>query len=180
MTLGLTQPVTLGDPVPAWEFAVLTPEFSHWPVQLLYDLLTIWLCEKGRIERGQFFPMRFFRDIHGRLCAGNTIGPMRGLYLWNDSDNRCFKTESGAFGLMVAISVTEDEDRLAQETTPAHLVLLLRRMKIGQVSSPFRLSVLECTGASSEWERIRQLSHDDVLRELELTTMSLGSNEHPD
>jgi hypothetical protein len=174
MTLGLTQPVKLGDAALEWEFALKANEHAMWPQQVLFDLLTYWLDQKPRIRRGLFLPLTFFLNAGEQLCAGLTsrtdrlrvVGAVRGLYLWDDLEHLRFEVSSGEFGLMVAVAVTEDEIQLARSTTPPHLLLLLKRMQIGQVSDPLRESVLTLPGAEAEWERVRTMSHDQAVIEL--------------
>lgn len=174
MTLGLTQPSKQGDAVPEWEFALKAKEQAQWPHQILFDLLTYWLDQKPTIQCGLFLPLAFFLNAGDQLCAGLTgnlnglrvVGAIRGLFLWDDSEHLRFKVSSGDFCLIVAVAVTEDEVQLARGTTPPHLLLLLKRMQIGQISDPFRKSVMTLPGAGAEWERIRAMSHDQAVTEL--------------
>ena len=175
MTLGVTQPAKRGDAVPAWEFAVKAKEQAKWPLQILYDLLTYWLDQKPKLRRGLFLPLAFFLNADGQLCAGltgkldqlNVVGAIRGLYLWDDLEHLRFKVSNGDFGLLVATAVTEDEIQMARGTTPPHLLLLLKRMQITQLSDPLRKSVMSLSGAETEWETIRAMSHDQVVSELD-------------
>jgi hypothetical protein len=181
MTLGLTQPIELGEPAYKWEFAVRAKEYAQWPVDLLYQFLTQWLWEggvgKSKMGFGSHFPFMFFNDRAGNLWAGisdstsvpelKPIGSIRGLYLWRDWSHTTFETSSGKFSLLTVIAVTGDEDRLADETTPTHLLLLLREMGVNHVCDPMRQSVLLVPEASKRWKRIKSLSHDDAYGELE-------------
>lgn len=174
MTLGLTQPIRAGDALPEWEFALKASELATWPHQILFDLLTYWLDQKPKIRRGLFLPLTFFQDSNDRLCAGLTektdrlsvVGDIRGLYLWGDSESLQFKVSSGDFGLLVAIAVTEDEIKMARRMTPPHLLLLLKRMQIGQISNPLRKSVTTLRGAGAQWDRVCAMSHDQAVGEL--------------
>jgi hypothetical protein len=175
MTLGLTQPNAMNNVVPPWEFGLKAKEQATWPVQLLYDLLTYWLDQKPGIRRGFLLPLTFFRDATRALCAGladpldglDLVGSIRGLYLWDDLEHVRFKVSRGDFGLMVGVAVTEDEIQLARQTTPPHLLLLLKRMQIMQLSDPLRESVMTLPGAEREWERIRAMSHDQAVTALD-------------
>ena len=176
MTLGLTQPRENSDCAVDWEFCVKTPSQAHWAVQLLFDLTTYLLSVDCHVGRGLYLPLAFFRDPHGAICAGLTSaaqspelvaeGLIRGLYLWPDSDAFTFEVSSGAFGLMSAIGVTDDEDQLAQQATPPHLLLLLKEERIGQLMCAFRNSVLTDPDARRRWNKIQQLSHTDILKKL--------------
>jgi hypothetical protein len=139
---------------------------------MLYDSLTYYLSENGEVERGMYLPLVFFQNRAGETCAAlsedssglDTVGEISGLYLWDDYAGLEFQVSSGDFGLLTAIAVTTDEDRLAQETTPAHLLLLLFEMGIGQISDPHRESVTRLPRAQAKWDVIRRMSHEDVVR----------------
>jgi len=175
MTLGLTQPLHSTDTAFPWEVSIRTNSHEEWPCDLLYQLLTQWLWEKGDMGFGYHLPFVFFTDRGGKLWSGisddvaelNVVGTLRGLYLWTDERRVSFKSSSGDFGLLAVVGVTEDEDRLANSTTPAHLMLLLRRMGISQVCDPYRRSVLSIPGATDQWRRIERMSHDDAFDELQ-------------
>jgi hypothetical protein len=68
---------------------------------------------------------------------------------------------------MVAVAVTQDEIEMARAATPPHLLLLLKRLGLGQISDPSRQSVMTLPGAAAAWERIRYTPHDDVVAELD-------------
>jgi len=176
MTLGLTQPLNATDPAYPWEFAVRAKEYCEWPVDLLYQLVSQWLWEKGELWFGCHLPLKFFIGHDGKMwpsIAGElvqhrrVVGTIRAAYLWTDVARLRLKASSGEFGLLTAVGVTEDEDKLAMETTPAHLMLLLRRMGVSQACDPYRRSVLYLPSASEEWDRIKAMSHDDAFDELE-------------
>lgn len=175
MTLGLTQPLRESDQAYPWEFAVRANEHAEWPADLLYQLLTQWLCENGDMGFGYRLPLFFFNDRGGKMWAGVTddvsglklIGSLRAMYLWTDETKLRFRLPSSEFGLLTVVAVTEDEDRLAQQTTPAHLLLLLQRLGVKQVCNPHRQSVLAMPNASSQWETIQGMSHDDAFDELQ-------------
>jgi hypothetical protein len=178
MTLGLSQPLNVGDEAYQWEFAVCASQHDKWPVDLLYQLLTHWLCEKGNMGFGYYLPLAFFRDRSDNLWAGltgdlsalDTVGSIRGLYLWADEERTRFRVSSGEFGILTVIAVTADEDLLAQASTPAHLRLFLKEMGITQVCDPYRPSVLATPEADRVWERIRAMTHDEVFDKLQTAT----------
>ena len=176
MTLGLTQPLHASDAAYSWEFAVRTKEHAEWPVDLLYQLVSQWLWEEGDMGFGSHLPLKFFIGHDGKMWASvagdlvqhrRVVGTIRGLYLWTDFAHLRFRVSSGEFGLLTATGVTEDEDDLANETTPGHLMLLLRRMGVTQLCDPHRRSVLLLPGASDEWKRIERMAHDDAFDELQ-------------
>jgi hypothetical protein len=175
MTLGLTQGVERTDSAYPWEFCIRAREMAEWPVDLLYQLVTQWLCEKGKMGFGYHLPLRFvvggdgvlWASISQRVDDRQVVGPIRGHYLWSDQASREFETSNGNFSLQCIVAVTEDEDRLAQAATPAHLLLLLRRLAVDQICDPFRQSVLTQPQAESEWAAIEGLAHDEVLPELQ-------------
>ena len=99
MTLGLTQPVKPGDIVPGWEVALKAKEQAKWPHQILFDLLTYWLDQKPKIQRGLFLPLSFFLNASDQLCAGlagglgtfEGCGSNSGLLFWDDSEHLPFQ-----------------------------------------------------------------------------------------
>lgn len=175
MTMGLTQPVAEGEKAYPWEFSVRTAGNQEWASDLLYQMLTQWHWKKGGIWFGSLLPLVFFTDRGGKLWSGmtddasglNVVGSIRGLYLWTDERCLRFSVSTGAFSLLSIVGVTEEEVRLANETTPAHLMLLLRRIGVTQVCDPHRRSVLSLPGATEEWDRIKGMLHDDALDELQ-------------
>ncbi|MFN6107423.1 MAG: hypothetical protein ACK5EA_23625 [Planctomycetaceae bacterium] len=175
MTLGLSQPLQSTDKAFPWEFSVRTRRHEEWPSDLLYQLLTQWLWEKGDMGFGYHLPFMFFTDREGKLWSGisedvtglKVVGTIRGLYLWTDERRVTFEASSGDFGLLSVVGVTEDEDLLAKSTTPAHLMLLLRRMGISQTCDPYRRSVLSMSGVTDRWRFIESMSHDDAFGELQ-------------
>lgn len=175
MTLGLTQPVSSDEPAYPWEFCVRTRVHAQWPIDLLYQFLTQWHWTKGEMWFGYHLPLVFFTDGIGTLWGGltdkvdglNIVGSLRAVYLWADERCLSFNVSTGDFGLLTMVAVTEDEDNLAEEATPAHLMLLLRRMGIDQICDPHRQSVLSLPGAYNEWADIKGMSHESALAELQ-------------
>jgi len=175
MPLGLTQPLLQDHTAYPWDFSVRTKERADWCVDLLYQLLTHWLWTKGKMWFGYHLPLKFFTGHDGKIWASiaervqhiEVVGAIRGLYLWTDKAGLRFNVTGGEFGLLTVVAVTEDEDRLARETTPAHVMLLLRRMGVDQVCNPHRHSVLLLPSASKEWANIQGMSHDDAFNSLQ-------------
>jgi hypothetical protein len=175
MTLGMTQPLRSKDRAYPWEFAVRVDEPAEWPADLLYQLVTQWLYENGDIGLGYRLPLVFFKDPAGKLWAGLTddtsglslASSIRAMYLWTDETGLRFHVSTGEFGLLTVVAVTEDEDCLAQETTPPHLLLLLKRLGVTQVCDPYRRSALTKSNAISEWSMIKTLPHDDAYEQLQ-------------
>lgn len=175
MTLGLTQPIERGEVASSWEFCVRSTSAESWVPQLLYDLVTYYLSEGAQVYKGMYLPLVFFQDGAGKTCAGlaedrtglKIVGEMSGLYLWDDFEHLAFHVSTGTFGLMTAIGVTQEEDMLAQEATPSHLLLMLEQMGVGQVLDPNRQSVMRLPGALVKWKAIREMPHDAVIRRLQ-------------
>lgn len=171
MTLGLSQPLLPSDPGYPWEFAIRAATQCTWPADLLYQLITQFLFSNGDMDYGYYFPLSFLHDNGGRLYAGladdstgvKRIGSIHGMYLWVDELGTQFTTSSGGFRLLTVVGVTEDEDRLAQEATPAHLMLLFRILEVTQLCDPTRQSVLKEPGASFEWSKLCDLSEEEVF-----------------
>ena len=105
------------------------------------------------------------RDIPGYFLS--RTGEARAVILWPElSRSEPFRTSTGTFDLLVATTITEDEWKLARETSTAHLLALLVACGVGQRSDPHRLGVLEDERARRAWKRIAKLSPDGVLEEL--------------
>ena len=176
MTLGLTQPLRATDKAFTWEFCIRTKQKVSWPVDLLYQLLSQWLWEKGDMGFGYHLPFTFFVGHDGNLWASisesvgdcEAVGTIRGIHLWADASRIRFRTSADQFSLLTAVGVTEDEDRLAVATTPAHLMLMLRRMGVRQICDPYRQSVLSMPGAVDQWRRIERMAHDEALDALQV------------
>ena len=119
-------------------------------------------------------PARFFRDRSGSLCAGladdrltlDTVGDMRGLYLWDHAQGPTISVSSGDFTLMNAVTVTAEEEDLAKRTSPPHVLLLLHRLGVGRVCDPVRESALTLPRGQAEWKQVLAMSHEEVVREL--------------
>ncbi len=173
MTLGPTQPADIGMSPLCWEFAINVGAPAAWPYQVLFDLISHWLYDRAEIGPGYLLPLLFFESVDSCLCAGlgraidklKVVGAIRGIYLW-DLDHRRFRVSSGEFGLLIGVPVTNDEIELADRSTPAHLMLLLKRLNVLAAADPMRGSVLERPDAEAHWRQIRELPEPRVLAEL--------------
>lgn len=171
ITLGMTHPLEAGKDASKYEFSIRTRRHTDWPIDLLYQLVTQWLCEDGVMGFGYQISLLFFVDSSNKLMPSisdeidylNVQGDIRRLYLWPDEDRIVFKPQEGHFTLLSVVATTEDEGMLADETTPAHLMLLLKRMEVFRYCDPFRRSVLESSKSQIEWNKIRLLTHDQAL-----------------
>lgn len=176
MTLGLSQQ-RADTPTYRWEYAVNTITANDWASDLLYQLVTQWLCERGKMGYGYSLPLLFFHDPAKKLWAGvieesteiEAVGNIRGMFLWIDRHKTTFRTSLGDFGILSVICVTRDEEELAAICSPAHLVLLLRRLIPEDVCDPWRQSVTSNSRFQSEWANIQRLSDDDVFAALATT-----------
>lgn len=114
MTLGLTQPLHRSDPAYPWEFSIRAKGMAEWPVDLLYQLVTQWLCEEGQIGFGYHLPLIFFigsdgnqwASISDRVFNHPIVGSIRGLYLWTDHTQGPFQISTGEFSLLNVVAVT--------------------------------------------------------------------------
>jgi hypothetical protein len=182
---GLTQPL---EPQPRvlgrWsgygcEFGILTREKSHWPVEVLHQLMTYWKSEGATIGIGHRVPLAFFgrhssNEVHpelGMVQEGGTVPPvgeMRALLFWKYGlQPKPLCTRTGYFDVLIGTTITQGEWQLAKETSSAHLVLLLARAGIGQVSDLRRQTVTEDPRWSAGWDEINTLPEERVLRLLE-------------
>jgi hypothetical protein len=175
LSLGITQPVEEGAARSDWEFCVYSRSAQSWPNRLLYELVSGWREAPDHLSRGHWLPVTFFKNARGQLdCAAATLpdsvqreGAMRGLYLWPSTmDRTLFEVNTGNFFLMCATLVTENEERLADRTSPPHLLLALKRLGIGQVSDPYRESACMMPGFEEVWTDIERLGHGDAVRQL--------------
>ena len=178
---GLTQPDEPQPPVPGqWsgygcEFGIATREKSPWATEILYQLLTYWKSEGLPIGPGARVPLAFFGQdspstIQPRLgmIEGDEptppIGEMRALLFWQ---YRCqpkpLWTSTGYFDLVIATTITQEEWDFAKETSSAHLMLLLERAGIGQLSDLHRSSLTSDPRWQAELETVRSLAEEQAL-----------------
>ncbi len=177
ISMGLSQPLNANEKGHAWELGVYSNPEETWPAELIYDLVLGFAKHPGWLDEGHCLPLTFFRDHLGKLDCGSfsadsderirPVGELRSLYLWHDMDlRRTVETELGSFYLMIATGITADEEEAGDETSPPHVMLLLRELGIGQKTDPMRRSVFDMPNGMSNWNRIRQLTHSEVLRRL--------------
>ena len=174
MTLGLSQPLEEADPPFHWEFAIRTKDRAPWAIDLLYGIVTHWLTAGRDLTFGHTLPMTFFHDENHDIAAGLTtdledreaLGAIRSLILWRDHEEQRFDVSKGEFQLLEVIPVSEEEAKLVEQTSPAHVVLLLRRMNLAQICDPERPSVMTVNGAQEAWDKISAMPHSDALATL--------------
>jgi hypothetical protein len=173
-SMGMTQPTNKGDDGNEFELALNVPQPSSWCYRLVYDLLTGWKLY-GSLSRGQLLPLSMFKAATGELdCVAGEVPPeyqrvteMRGLLLWPDRINRqLFEVSTGAFFLMAVTLITADEITLVGESSPPHVLLLLKRMGFGQVSDPQRSSVTEHPMFDATWREVKAMHHNDAFMQL--------------
>jgi Suppressor of fused protein (SUFU) len=176
LTHGLTQPLSpeesrsRNEPSAyGAEFGFLTKEHVSWPVEALGQLMT-YLKQSGEaIERGHRVPMWFSskgdREISPVLGKASSdvstrpVGQMRALLFWPYmSHRRAFETSTGYFSVLVATAITQPEWDMAKATSSAHVLLLLFKANIGQISDLPRGTVTENESWAAEWQNICQLS----------------------
>ena len=173
-SLGLSQPLTAAASANPWEFGVYAPADSTWPPELLYDLVLGAARNPGWLSEGHCLPLTFYRGKDGQLDCGSfaatadpriaPVGSLRSLYLWPDlRDPKQVKPAGEPFFIMCATGVTADEEAAADLASPPHLLLFLREMGVGQVTDPSRRSVFGRDGAWRAWEKIKSLSHRQVV-----------------
>lgn len=71
-------------------------------------------------------------------------------------------TSTGYFDLLIGTTVTAIEWQMARDTSSTHLVYLLSRAGIGQVSDLVRTTVTDDPQWLKEWEAIRGLPNDGI------------------
>lgn len=173
ITLGLTQPLTPGASGASWEFALYASRAEPWCYELLYDLVTGSSQNRTDLQPGHFLPVTFFRNARGQLdCAAENLGgrvercnDKTGLYLWPSLiDRTLFEVSTGNFFLMAATIVTQDEETLADRTSPPHLLLLLKQLGIGQLSDTDRKCVTRHPRFGEMWEKVKAMPHEEAFR----------------
>jgi hypothetical protein len=181
---GLTQPGEESECQPqsrsayGWEFAILTSENSGWPLTALRDLLGYTRqIDHQPIDMGHRVPVWFKAGKQGEaepvlgMCPALKFRPsanqVRALLFWLylTSPSR-FWTETGYFWILVATTITNAEWQMAKDTSSLHVLLLLCRAGIGQVSDLNRRTVTEDRRWAEEWERIRNKAVEEVEQEL--------------
>jgi hypothetical protein len=93
---------------------------------------------------------------------------MRALLFWKYGlQPKPLWTSTGYFDILIGTTISQNEWQLAKETSSAHVVLLLTRAGIGQVSALRRQTVTADPRWSEEWEEICRLPEEEVLRFLD-------------
>ena len=180
---GLTQPARQVTPNSSaslefgFEFAVGAPGRFRWCTDLIWLLMT-YVKESGRrVEPGDRVPICFVHEgteLAPRIGKVDKLGVVpygnvRGLIFWPCLIcPRTFETSSGNFGILMATAVTEDEIAIAKSYSSAHLLLLLCRAGISQVTVPDRPSILENARWHAEFDGIRELSQLEAEQALEV------------
>lgn len=174
VSMGLTQPLSPDEVAHDWEFAIHTRNVETWCYRLIRDLMIGWRLFSG-LSLGHFLPVSFFRNAAKEVdCVTaempsqhHRIGSISGLYLWPSLvDRQLFETRAGNFHLMAVTLVSKDEEQLADQTSPPHLLLLLKELGHLQPCDPWRDSILNHTRFAEVWQAIRQLSHDEAFDRL--------------
>src|SRR6266478_36486 len=179
VTHGLTQPLNpSGIATPehpseyGWEFGVQTGSKVDWATDLLYEILSYWRETENRVDVGHRLPVAFYEERDGiRPLIRDLqeddpyppIGEIRALVFWPYLAPPSFlSTKTGYFGVLIGTTITARERELAKETSSAHLLLLLLKAGIGQVSRPNRACVTQKTSWAKEWESISKLTQEEA------------------
>lgn len=180
---GLTQPL---NPIPrtrpgdqsayGWEFGILTPNECDWSPLILYELLTYIKETDVTIGPGQRVPMVFYEEggkVRPQLRDLQLddpylpLGEMRALLIWPYLFYpERFTTSTGSFGILIGTSITGREWEMAKDTSTGHVLLLLLKTGIGQLSDISRTSIWDVGSYTEEWEQIRHLPEPDVEDQL--------------
>ena len=178
--LGLSQPHAPRAPASSWEICIRTRDEGEWSGLLLHDLLLHHVQAAEHPREGEGFPIGFYDSgFDPRLCllfdnppqrSFRRTSAMRGLVLWRDLAHRsAFETRTGRFRLLTGTTVTQGELELGETASPAHLMLWLVRMGVGQVSDPDRGCLLDEPGAMDEWEEISGSTEVQAMRDLSVS-----------
>ncbi len=187
LTLGLTQPLNeeqmrkeraAGKKYSShgYELGILTKEKASWPTEALYLFLT-HITEGVAIKWGERFAFGFHGTENGSfgVFTGEpteprleAIGEIRAVLFWPYlSPCRTFLTSTGNAMIMIATGITADEWELAKASTTAHVLLLLCRSGVGQLTDFNRHSVLKNPKWREEWQRIAGMDGGEASAEVE-------------
>lgn len=175
--LGLSQPEAPEGPARPWELTLLTRnDEAPWTSTVLGDLLHYYLATEESVSEGMTLPIGFY-NAGFDSCMGflwdnpplesfKRVSEMRHLFFWRWLDHpRAVETRTGSFRFLAATTITEAEGELASRS-PAHLMLYLRDMGVGQLADPMR----PCTTAQADWQEvwsdIEPMSEVQVLKAL--------------
>ena len=141
--------------------------------------MTYWKSSGSTIGIGHRVPLAFFdRKSEGKLRPElgmdegeeklPPVGEIRALLFWKYRLHpRPLWTSTGYFDILIGTTVTQAEWDLAKQTSSAHVLLLLLKLGIGQVSDLHRQSVT----ADPRWTLVRDeihtLSEERALRVLD-------------
>jgi hypothetical protein len=182
---GLTQPVSIREMNSAYagrsgygyEYGLLTRDISEWRFDVLYQLMT-YIRQSGRnVEAGHRIPFSFFRAENGTQSVrlGRVSAPNRATSLNNPAAMMFWpylrrpnelETSTGKFGILIGTLITEAELKLAKDTSTVHVMLLLFRSGVGQLSDPSRPSVTDTTDGANHWSDIKNLTIIEAERSL--------------
>ncbi len=186
VTLGLTQPEPAGwademrggDPELSGyraELVMLTRERADWPLLLVRQLM--WYVRKHRpINPGDRMAFGAERASDGTIDANigdqeadgvPLLGPMRGLLFWPHLAVRpTIAVSTGPFELLVATAITAPEWEFAKRLTSEHLLLLLYRCGVGQVSALSRDDVATSHRHGEDARLVAAMTSERVAGEL--------------
>jgi hypothetical protein len=180
ITHGLTQP---GGPEEChgeksqsgygYELGFLTRSHVTWCESALLQLIT-YIKQSGRpIDRGHRVPMWFStemdHEVSSHLGKAEVQNPslstseMSAILFWPYMKYpRGFSTSTGFFSVLLGTLITQAEWDMAKATSTSHLLLLLFRAGIGQVSDIHRSTITINRTWELEWERIRRVSENEA------------------
>ena len=180
ITHGLTQPLSAkevaGVDMPSgygYEFGFLANDNPAWAPEALQQLLTYVMQSGTPIERGHRVPMGFFPHASNIITPElgkipeeanhHPLGEMRAVLFWPYmSYPRGFSSSTGYFSILLGTTITQTEWNMAKATSSAHLLLLLFKAGIGQISDLLRPTVTNKKRWASEWQSIRCLPEEEV------------------
>ena len=196
LTHGLTQPLSpdqdRGRSQPSgygYEFGFLTRQRATWPVGALGHLIT-YLKQSGKpITRGHRVPMWFYSkagdeiaSVLGKvqpISSERLASKMKAVVFWpHMSYPGGFSTSTGYFTALIGTTITQEEWDMAKATSSAHLLLLLFKAGIGQISDLQRSTVTDHDAWRKEWDTIGRFSPEEADRLLiSLAAPKTGSTE---
>jgi hypothetical protein len=188
---GLSQPNDSEDrPIPpenfsgyGAEFLVVTKVHQDWAAPLISFLMG-YAAKVAPINAGDRVPFGFKRQQDGDVgffigrASDHGIEPIhatRALLFWRLlGAPRALTTSTGNVGLLAATAITGDEWRFAKRFGTQHLLLLLMRAGVGQVSAVGRRSALADPAHASLVTEVQAMSleaADAALEQLSVTNL---------
>lgn len=178
VTHGLTQPqdqnMEVSPDLPSaygYEFGIISGTRERWVCDALWQVLTYVRQGNAIIKRGHRVPVWFAGKEQFVLGKNSTndraLGEMRALLFWPHMKYPAgFDCSTGYFSILIGTLITEQEWKLARETSSVHLLLLLFEAGVCQLSDRFRTCLTQQATFRAAFDRISVMREEEVHQEL--------------